>query len=155
MFLTLPLVLRALPSIRVELFLATACPVSNRYVPELNRIARIYLPKGVDMIGLFPERGLEQSRLDQWRRDFNPAFAVQLDASAKRARQAGASLTPEVVVYQSSKLCYRGRIDDRYFSWGKSRPEPSRRDLVETLDVLLSGKFNAPRFTKTWGCYIE
>lgn len=155
MILTLPLVLRAANAIRVEVFLAIECPISNRYVPELNRIAGRYLPKGVEMTGYFPERGLTQVRLDQWQREFAPAFPVQMDELAKRAHKAGATLTPEVVVVHRDKLVYRGRIDDRYVSWGKSRPEPSRRDLVETLDVLISGKQISPRFTKTWGCYIE
>ena len=155
MFLTLPLVLRAVAVIRVEVFVATECPISNRYVPELNRIAGLYLPQGVEMIAYFPEHGLTQDRLNQWQREFVPVFPVQLDVFAKHARKAGATLTPEVAVSHAGKLVYRGRIDDRYVSWGKSRPEPSRRDLVETLDVLIGGKPISPRFTKTWGCYIE
>ncbi len=134
--------------------MATECPISNRYVPELNRIASLYLPKGVEMTGYFPERGLVQARLDRWQQDFAPAFQVRLDETARYARKAGATLTPEVAVY-AEKLVYRGRIDDRYVSWGKSRREPARRDLVETLELLIQGKPVAPRFTKTWGCYIE
>ena len=155
MFLTLPLVMQAAASIRVEVFLATECPISNRYVPELNRIAGLYLPKGVEMTGYFPERGLAQVRLEQWQREFAPAFPVQVDVSARTAHKAGVTLTPEVVVLYGGKLVYRGRIDDRYVSWGKSRAEPSRRDLVEVLDALISGKQISPRFTKTWGCSIE
>ncbi len=154
MFLTLPLVLRAASRIRVEVFLATECPISNRYVPELNRIAGLYQPKGVEMIGYFPERGLAQARLDRWQQDFAPAFPVRRDELAKQARKAGATLTPEVAIF-GEKLIYRGRIDDRYVSWGKSRREPSRRDLIETLELLIGGKPVSPRFTKTWGCYIE
>lgn len=123
-------------------------------MPELNRIARLYQPKGAGMIGYFSERGLAQARLDRWQQDFAPAFPVRLDESARQARKAGVTLTPEVAVF-GEKLVYRGRIDDRYVSWGKSRAEPSRRDLIETLELLIEGKAVSPRFTKAWGCYIE
>jgi hypothetical protein len=155
MLLTLPLVLRANGPIRVELFLATACPISNRYIPEINRIARLYQPKGVSLKAYFPEPDLTQSALDQWARAYAPALSVHLDTSANKASKAGATLTPEAAVFQGNKLLYRGRIDDRYVSWGKSRPAPTRRDLVEVLDQLLTGKIPQPRFTKAWGCFIE
>jgi hypothetical protein len=155
MLLTLPLVLRANESIRVELFLATACPLSNRYMPELNRIASIYQPKGVAVEAYFPEPALTQTNLDQWAQAYAPAFPVHIDGNAKTAVKAGATLTPQAAVFHGNKLLYRGRIDDRYVSWGKSRPAPTRRDLAAVLDQLLAGKSPQPRFTKAWGCFIE
>ena len=155
MLLTLPLLAQAAGQIRVELFLAVECPISNRYVPELNRLADTYLSQGIAFIAYFPEPGLTQPRLDQWAKDFAIHFPVALDSNAIRARKSGATLTPEVAIYKAAQLVYRGRIDDRYVSWGKSRPQPSKRDLAETLDQLLAGKQPAPRFTKAWGCFIE
>ena len=155
MLLTLPLLAQAATQIRVELFLAVECPISNRYIPELNRLANTYRPKGIAFNAYFPEPGLTQSRLDQWAKDFAIHFPVALDSKAILARKSGATLTPEAAVFQAAKLLYRGRIDDRYVSWGKSRPEPTRRDLAETLDQLLAGRQPAPRFTKAWGCFIE
>jgi hypothetical protein len=155
MLLTLPLVLRAGDPIRLHLFLATECPISNRYVPELNRIANLYQPRGVQITAHFPEAGLTQQALDRWTKEFKAAFPAALDANARQARKLGAKITPEAVIQLGDRLLYRGRIDDRYVSWGKSRPEPQQYDVVETLDQLLEGKIPPPRLTKAWGCVIE
>jgi len=155
MLLTLPLALHAVDTTSVELFLAVECPISNRYVPELNRIYSRYQSKGVPFVAHFPEPSIDQARLDRWVREFSIAFPVKLDPGARNAKLAGATLTPEAAVRHAGKLIYRGRIDNRYVSWGKSRPEPSRRDLIEVLDLLLAGKSPAPRFTKGFGCFIE
>ncbi|MBM3760375.1 MAG: hypothetical protein FJW36_09030 [Acidobacteria bacterium] len=155
MLLTLPLTLRAVDSIRLYVFLATACPISNRYIPELNRIAATYQPKGVRIQACFPESDLTQQALDAWAREYKPAFAFKLDPHAVQAHELRATLTPEAVIVQGGRLVYRGRIDDRYVSWGKSRPQPARRDVVKVLDELLAGRSPAARFTKAWGCVIE
>ena len=146
---------QAVEQIRVDIFLSIECPISNRYVPELNRLANTYQPRGIAFCAYFPEPGLSQSRLDQWANDFAIQFPVALDTDGKKAHSAGATLTPEAAIFKAAKLLYRGRIDDRYISWGKSRPQPSHRDLAQTLDQLLAGKQPAPRFTKAWGCFIE
>lgn len=153
--MTLPLAARAGEGVEVEWFLAVECPISNRYVPELNRIVKLYQPKGVRFTAFFPEPALDQARLDRWAREFAAEFAVQLDAGGRQARQSGATVTPEAAIRRDGKWYYRGRIDDRYVGWGKARPEPTRRDVIETLDLLLAKQTPAPRFTKAWGCFIE
>ncbi len=155
MLLTLPLAAFGAERIRVEMFLATECPISNRYVPELNRIAREYAGKGIDFVALFPEPGLDTARLVKWTKDYAAVFAAKLDPGGKQAREAGATLTPEVAVFVGRRPVYRGRIDDRYVSWGKSKAAPDKRDLVETLDQLLAHKIPAFHVTKSWGCFIE
>ena len=153
--LTLPFTASGRPPIRVELFLATQCPISNRYVSELNRLAAMYVLQGVSFEACFPEPNLSAAQLHKWTRDFGVQFLVQLDPQGRRATTARATLTPVGVVFSGTKLIYCGRIDDRYVSLGKSRSEPTRRDVAETLDLLLAGAQPAPRFTKSWGCYIE
>ncbi len=151
--LTLPLALSANQPIRVELFLATECPISNRYVPELNRLIAAY--PAIQFEAWFPEPKLTPDKLKKWVDSFNVKFKANLDLGGRRAAKSGATLTPEAVIYQGETLLYRGRIDDRYVGWGKSRPAPTQHDVAETLDLLLAGKTPAPRFTKSWGCYIE
>ena len=151
--LTLPLALSAKQPIRVELFLATQCPISNRYVPELNRLAAAY--PAIQFEAWFPEPELTADKLKQWVDSFAVKFQTNLDPGGRRAAKSGATLTPEAVVYKDGTLFYRGRIDDRYVGWGKSRPAPTQHDVAETLDLLIAGKSPATRYTKSWGCYIE
>lgn len=137
----------------MELFLATECPISNRYVPELNRLAAAY--PTVLWASYFPEPELTNARLGRWRDEFKPGFPAHVDLRGVAARKAGATVTPQAVIYLGQRLVYRGRIDDRYVSWGKARREPTRRDVAETLDLLLQGQVPALRETKSWGCFVE
>ncbi len=152
MLLTLPLSLQASVGIEVELFLATECPISNRYVPELRRIAQSY--RG-SLIAYFPEPGLSPAALASWRSKWKVPFACRLDPGGRQARRAGAKVTPEAVVWRNRQIVYRGRIDDRYISWGKSKPSPTRRDLADAIQAAIRGERTAMLETKAIGCVIE
>jgi len=161
--LALPLLGKS-QDVEVLLFLATECPISNRYVPELNRIAAQYLPRGMSFRVLLPEPGLTAAKAHAWAKDFSLTLPYALDTRQLHVRRAGATMTPEVAVFATrfttiepgkAHLVYRGRIDDRYVSWGKARAAPSRRDLCEVLDECLAGKTPALRTTRSWGCFIE
>jgi hypothetical protein len=155
MLLTLPLVVQGQARVRVDLFLATECPISNRYIPELNRIAGVFGERGVVFEAWFAEARLEQKALEDWQRRFQLRIPVRLDVLAKEARRLGASVTPEAVVSDGVQIRYRGRIDDRYAGPGKMRQVVGQHDLVEVIEELLAGKKFPLRSRKAWGCYIE
>jgi hypothetical protein len=138
--------------LEVELFLATGCPISNRYVPEIRRLAQQF---GGQWVAWFPEPGLTENRLRQWAAEWQPAIAVKRDVGARRARRAGATVTPEAAVWVDGKLVYRGRIDDRYVSWGKTRRVVGERDLEAVLAAVAKGQVPAMKQTKAIGCVIE
>lgn len=156
MFLTLALPLLGKEAqLEVLLFLATECPISNRYIPELNRIATEYAARGVKFRICLPEPGLTAVKAAIWAKDYQIGTAWELDAAQQQVKRAGATVTPQAAVFAGGRLVYRGRIDDRYVSWGKSSAVPSRRDLCEVLDACLRGEVPALRTTKSWGCFIE
>jgi hypothetical protein len=139
----------------VLIFIATDCPISNAYAPEIARICKEYGPQGARCELVYPDPPItdEAVRLHQ-----NSYGLADIHATADRdyalAKQAGATVTPEAAVLQNGRLVYRGRIDDRYVTWGKSRPQAGRRDLRRALDELIAGKaVSAPR-TRAVGCYI-
>ena len=79
-----------------------------------------------------------------------------LDAAHSLVRLVGATVTPEAaVVSLEGKLLYLGRIDDPYFDYGKRRAAPTRQDLRDALDTILSGKTIAVPTTKPIGCFIS
>ena len=51
-------------------------------------------------------------------------------------------------------MVYRGRIDDRFVDFGKTRPEPTQRDLEAALRGVLDGTHKDLVTTKAIGCYI-
>jgi hypothetical protein len=141
--------------LEVLLFLATECPISNRYMPEIRRIYEAYAGRGVKFRILLPEPGLGAAQAADWAQNYGPELPWELDGAQREVKRAGATMTPEAAVFQAGRLVYRGRIDDRYVSWGKAAAEPAQRDLCAALDGGLAGKKLALRTTKSWGCYIE
>jgi hypothetical protein len=51
-------------------------------------------------------------------------------------------------------MVYRGRIDDRYVDFGKTRPAPTNRDLERVLEAILAGKSLSSETTPAVGCFI-
>jgi hypothetical protein len=153
--LTLPLSVLASRRVELYVFLAVECPISNRYVPELRRIHADYANRGIDFHAVFPEPALGKEKLHEWVKEFAVDFPVQLDEGQRLVAKLGATMTPEAAILVDGKLLYRGRIDDRYVSWGKSKPQATHRDVREVLDAILKGGSPPQRITKSWGCYIE
>jgi hypothetical protein len=155
MLLTLPLAAWGGAGVDVDLFLATECPISNRYVPELNRIEKLFQGQGVRFQAWFAEPRLEQKALERWLSAYQLTMPVRLDPMAREARRLGATVTPEAVVSLAGKIRYRGRIDDRYDGPGTMRKSASQQDLIAVVTELLAGKTFPMRTRKAWGCYIE
>ena len=139
----------------VLLFTRTDCPVSNRYAPEVRRLAERFSGRGVEFVLVYPEAGATDESIEQHRREYGYPMAAVRDPDYRYVREAKARVTPEAVVLVRGQAVYRGRIDDRFVTWGKARPEPTRRDLAEVLDRVVAGQSVAKRETKAIGCAIE
>src|SRR5438034_1038922 len=71
------------------------------------------------------------------------------------ARAAGATITPEAAVFlPSGKLVYRGRINDWYTDYGKSRYLPTTHDLKDVCEAVARNQPIEPKFTTAVGCHI-
>jgi hypothetical protein len=149
------LVCQAAAEIEVVIFLAVDCPILNRLTPELRRLASVFQPKGVRFRAVFPSSQLTAERLGRWSRDYNPGFPVERDPEQNEAQRAGATHTPEAAVFAAGKLVYRGRIDDRNLSWGRTRPKPTKRDLQAAIEAVLSGRAVPQPWPSAVGCFIE
>ncbi len=66
-----------------------------------------------------------------------------------------ARVTPEVVVFDANdEQVYRGRIDDRFVDFGKTRAAATSRDLEQALEATLAGREIARPTTRAVGCFI-
>ena len=139
----------------VLVFIVRDCPISNAYAPELQRLYARYAPRKIGFALIYPEPDITLADARKHAKQFGYACPVFLDPSHRWARRAGATMTPEAVVFSpQGRLLYRGRIDDLYVGWGKRRPQATRHDLRDALDAILSGKpVPAPRTTAI-GCFI-
>ena len=140
----------------VLMFIRQDCPISNRYAPEFGRILDRFQAAGVRFWVVYPDPGLAVDEIRSHLRDYDYRCDALWDSEHRLVNLAGATVTPEVAVYDSAhRLVYRGRIDDRFVDFGKARPEPSQRDLHEVLESVLSGSAGPLRTTTAIGCPIS
>jgi thiol-disulfide isomerase/thioredoxin len=139
----------------VLVFIATDCPVSNSYVPEINRIYEKYAPEEIAMFVVYVDHGVPHEAMQKHRRDFSLKPPALSDESHALARGVGATITPEAAVLApGGELLYRGRIDDTYVALGRRRDQPTQRDLRDSLDAVLSGRPILNHTTQAVGCFI-
>ena len=78
------------------------------------------------------------------------------DSKHALAMATEASVTPEAVVFDKDwKVVYRGRINNQFEDFGKSREKPTTHDLRDAIDATLAGRTVAEPVTKAIGCYID
>lgn len=139
----------------VFIFVATDCPNSNTYAPVLARLYREYSPRGIAFFNVYSDPSETAATVHKHDADFKTPFAALLDPHQTLARETGARSTPEVVILgpEGQKL-YRGRVDNRFVDFGKTRYQPTENDLQEALDAILEGKAPPHPVTRVLGCAI-
>jgi hypothetical protein len=146
----------------VIFFVATDCPISNSYAPEIQRVCRDYGPRGVACSLMYEdvETASSGTRLDDVvRKHLQEYRYANIPAAVDRARaiakHAKASITPQaVVIDRAGEIRYRGRIDNFYAALGKPRQQVTERDLRNALDAVLSGRPVPKVETEALGCFI-
>jgi hypothetical protein len=139
----------------VLIFVSVECPISNRYAPEVRRLYDRFSAENVAFYTVYPNPAESDAAIRTHLKEYGFPPAVLLDPRQELAKFAGASITPEAVVYDTQRRrVYRGRIDDRYVSLGLERPKATRYDLEEALTATLAGRQVAAETTQAVGCYI-
>jgi hypothetical protein len=134
------------PGVRLVVFYfaATDCPISNRYVPEIQRLDREYASQGVRFWWIYPNPSDDAAAIAHHRIEFDITGRVFPDPPESAVSLAHATITPEaavfVVIGGELREVYRGRIDDRYISIGQERPQPTHHDLELAISAALAGK---------------
>jgi hypothetical protein len=140
----------------VFLFTSTDCPISNRFAPEVRRIATAFAPQGVLLRLVYVNPAEDATAIREHMAAFAYAGATDAirDPKHSLARFVGATITPEAVVYAGGRVAYRGRIDDRYVDLGLERPAATTHDLADALAAVLAGKPVPHPTTQAVGCFI-
>lgn len=138
----------------VLLFVMTDCPISNRYAPEVRRLYEEFAGTvRFWLVYVDAERPVDELR--EHHSSFGYPFGALRDVDRALVALAGASVTPEVAVFDPDRrLIYRGRIDDRYVSFGVARRAPRTRDLHDRLSRIAAGEHLAFSEARAVGCYI-
>jgi len=148
--------------VNVVFFVATDCPISNSYAPVIQRVCREYGPRGVACSLIYEDVDLHPSatQLDQQVQQHLTEYgyqgvAVVVDRDRAAATYAKASVTPQAfVIDRSGEIRYRGRVDNLYAAFGKTRQQVTSHDLRDALDAVLAGKPVLHPETEALGCFI-
>ncbi len=135
------------------LFLGAQCPVSNTLAPEFARLHKEYGPKGIIIVGIYPEPDFTPADATTHAKEYSLGFSLALDPKQTLARQINITYVPEAAILNpKGKLLWHGRINDIYTPEGKKRFAPTSHDLRTALDALLLGKELPPAKGKGYGC---
>jgi thiol-disulfide isomerase/thioredoxin len=140
----------------VVLFLKPDCPIANSYLPTVARIQKEYEPKGIRFVVMHTSPSVTAEVARQHAIDYAIELPIFLDTDLTVARALDATVTPEAIIVDASGVVrYRGRIDDKYTDFGERRPAPTRKDLCEALEDIISGQTVRVATTEVIGCIIQ
>jgi hypothetical protein len=141
------------------IFVATDCPISNRYLPLLARMSEQFAPRGVRLWLVYPNARDTLAAVRAHQLKYPAASVPPLIAPDSRfLAHAHVHVTPEAAIFERDAMhqavLWHGRIDDRYLSFGTQRPAATRHDLADALHALLDGRQPAPPAAPPIGCAI-
>ncbi len=141
--------------VRVLVFVRTDCPITNRYAPELQRIAKEFQDRPVEFAFVYPDPSETEQGMKEHMKTYGLPGTWTRDPGHELERKAHATVAPEAAVFdRSGHLKYHGRIDDRYVSPGVARPTAKVHDLEDAITAVVAGKAVARPETKAVGCSL-
>lgn len=139
----------------VLLFVRSDCPVTNRYAPEIQRLAAEFRGRSVEFWLVYADRGETAQSIERHTGEYKLPGTPIRDVRHVLVKRAEAAIAPQAAVFDArGALKYSGRIDDRFVAIGKARPAPTTHDLEAAIEAVLGGRAPEPARTKAVGCYL-
>lgn len=141
----------------VLLFVSTHCPISNRYVPTVRRLASGWAERDIATWLVYPDPDDDPDAIAAHRAKFSLDLPTVRDPGHRLVARAGARVTPEAAVFVPGDPTpvYTGRIDDRVVTFGTMRAEASSKELYDAVHAVLAGERPSPAEGPAIGCYIS
>jgi hypothetical protein len=140
----------------VFIFLGPECPISQRYIPRLNRLAAAQDTNTVEFFGVIAGQSMTRTQAIAFAKEYVIQFPVLFDDGLALARWLRPTHMPEAfVLKRDGDVVYHGRIDDWYASPGKPRAAPQHHELRDALTAVIAGKTPPKIFAPPVGCYFE
>jgi thiol-disulfide isomerase/thioredoxin len=142
----------------VLFFAASDCPISNRYAPEIQRLAKEFAASGVVVWFVYPNPGDDAKVVRTHNAEYAITARTVLDTDQALTKMGHASTTPEAAILVPDgdhwRQVYRGRVDDRYISFDEQRPKATHHDLEEGIRAVLNHQTVAQAGGPSVGCSI-
>jgi hypothetical protein len=145
----------------VLFFIASDCPISNRYLPEMQRLESKFASQHVVFWFVYPNGGETSEAVRRHEAAYGAEGHILLDPHHKLVAITHAKVTPESAVLvpehagaETLRTVYHGRIDDRYVEIGRERPAATQHDLERAIGDVLQHRFVQPPDGSAVGCGI-
>lgn len=140
--------------IRCFVFLSTTCPISNSYIPELNRLSK-WLPKNVELFGVVSNANTTRQQAISHFKEYGSEFPILFDSSQLLRHVLQPTHVPEAfVIATNESVYYRGAIDNAYESLGRRRANVQQHFLMDAITSATSRTPLSVSRTKPIGCVI-
>jgi hypothetical protein len=141
--------------VKILLFVRTDCPISNRYAPTYQALAKKLEGQPVDLWRVYVDPDETPELIRSHQKEYDLPGRVLRDPSQSLISELGIKVTPEVSVHDGeAKQRYRGRIDDWYAGYGKPRAKATTQELDDAVAALLRGEEPPVREVEAVGCPI-
>jgi hypothetical protein len=142
----------------VLFFTASDCPIANRSEPELMRLEQKFGPSGVEFWWVYPNPQDTAAVIRQHRAQFTGSSHIIVDVDQSLVHLTHVTVTPEAAILipdnGALREIYRGRIDDRYISFGQERPRALHNELENAISAVLAKHTIAKPGGPPVGCSI-
>ena len=96
--------------VTVLIFLNPDCPISNRYAPEIQRLAKAFEPKDATFWLVYPDPDLWIETIQKHLKEYGYSLRALRDPRHVLVKRSHAQVTPEAAVFTADdRLVYRGR----------------------------------------------
>ena len=137
----------------VYVFTTTDCPISNRYAPEVQRLAAKFRSQAKFVL-VYPVPSDTPDMIRDHKKKYAYTLESVRDTDQKLVKQTGVTVAPEVALMNGAQLLYRGRIDDKYVELGRERSQPTTHDLEDALAAAIASKPVTVKETRAVGCFL-
>ena len=144
-------------SITVNLFLLDECKITQYMIPELQELYDTYQSENLQFVAYFSNFSSKPPKIEAFVEEYKLPMAIKTDYYKSRAKLLGATVAPEVVVYdeKNEEILYQGRISNAYAKIGTRRRVVTQHDLRNSLQAIIENKEIESPVTTAIGCYIN
>jgi hypothetical protein len=141
--------------VQVFVFVRTDCPITNRYAPELARLAREFSNDATEFWLVYPDPAVTSQQIRMHMAEYGFQGQPLHDPHHELVKRAHVETAPEAAVFDATgRLAYHGRIDDLWVEPGKARPMAHTHDLEDAIAAVVLGKTVEHPETRAIGCSL-
>ena len=142
--------------IKIYYFIATTCPISQKYTQEIKRLNKVYASKDFEMFLVFPTVKNNKKEIEAFCATYQITMPYIMDRNFALTKQLNAKITPEVfVVNENREILYHGAINNWFYALGKNRMHITEHYLEDAIKSILQ-KEQIPRaYVAAIGCFIK